>query len=91
MASKEKEKELWVSFALAAMRGYERPDELEELSDVVDDMIAVAAEFADGMLDELDTRYAAGRGDGRRRKAVPGRFARLSGERRRDEDDEDDE
>lgn len=78
MAARDaKEKELWASFAIAALQSY-HPDVADgDIDEIVDDMASVASTFADAMLDAMDARYTE---KGRRSKR-----------RGRDEDEDEDE
>jgi hypothetical protein len=70
MATDDKDKELWVRFALAAQSRYVPPDEFDSADELVDDMIEVATQYADGMMDALAERYD-GSVKHRRRSARP--------------------
>lgn len=60
------EEELWISFARDAMANYETADP-EDNEDLVDDMVEVASDYADAMLDEYNERFGS-KTSGRRRK-----------------------
>ena len=60
------DKELWIGFARDAMASYASID-AEENEVLVDDMVEVASDYADAMLDEVNDRFGAKTG-GRRRK-----------------------
>lgn len=61
---------MWIAWTRDAISRYSPPEKVEDSDDLVDDMVHVAASYADGMLDELDKRYGGGSGDsgGRRGK-----------------------
>jgi len=63
-------KELWVEWTKSAMSRYVIPESIDDAKELVDDMIEVATDFADGMLDEYDERFGGGGGrrGGRTRK-----------------------
>jgi len=73
------DKELWVGFARDAMASYASVD-AEDNEGLVDDMIEVASDYADAMLDEVNERFGVKTSSRRRGKA----------KRKTDEDDEDD-
>lgn len=54
-----KEEELWVGFARDAMSSYAKPDDIEDAEDLVDDMSAVACDYADAMCDEFEERFSS--------------------------------
>jgi len=79
MSDKEKEAQVWLAFASAAIAGYTPDDELETFDDLVEDIVDVSTTVADNMLSEFNARYGArdraprspskerGRGRGRRK------------------------
>jgi hypothetical protein len=56
---KKEQKELWVKFAHDAQSRYVIPDEIEDVDQLVDDMIEASTQYADGMLDEYEKRFAS--------------------------------
>lgn len=86
-------KELWAGFARDAMAHYTIPEEIDGPEAMVDDMIAVAKDYADGMLDAFEERFGPGgtetaSGRGRRRAAAGGK---RRGEEEEEEEEEDPE
>jgi hypothetical protein len=67
MATPDK-KQLWVDWTHDAMNGYSRPDGLEDIEEIVDDMAAVAVDYADAMLEEFEERFSGGTPRRRRSK-----------------------
>lgn len=65
--AKDETKELWVDWTHDAMTAYERPEEIEE-ADVTDDMVDIATEYADKMLEEYEQRFSGGKPRRRGRK-----------------------
>jgi len=59
MSDKEKESQVWLSFACAAIAGYSPDEELETFDDLVEDIIDVSTTVADNMLSEYSARYGA--------------------------------
>lgn len=49
-------KELWVGWTRDAAAQYERPQGLEEVDEVLDDMVDVTTGYADMMLEEFEQR-----------------------------------
>jgi len=81
MADTKKElKDLWVGWTRDAMSRYVMPEEVEDIDDLVDDMAAVTATYADQMLDEYENRFGGSGGRKRQRKPKPA-----------DDDDDDDD
>jgi hypothetical protein len=81
---KKEQKELWLGFARDAASRYQMPDEVDNADELVDDMIEVATQYADGMLDEMEERFGDSRGSSRRRS---GRGKRSQGSEAREGED----
>jgi hypothetical protein len=77
MANPDK-KELWIDWTHDAIGAYTRPDDIEAIDDVVDDMVEFSTKFADSMLDEYEALFEKSTSKRRKRKV-------------RDEDEGDDE
>ena len=64
MATKDELKQLWVGWTRDAMSRYEMPvvidDDEDAVGELVDEMIDVATDYADGMLDEYRNRFEGG-------------------------------
>lgn len=69
MATKETKQELWVGWTRDAMARYEMPVEIEDEEDLVDQMIDVATDYADGMLEEYENRFEGGARRKRKKKS----------------------
>lgn len=80
--SKEELKQAWIDFAHDALSSLPPPEEDASAEDIVDDMIAIASDFADGMLDELEERFGKTASAPRRRSGT---------RRRRPKDDDEPE
>ena len=79
MATKDELKQLWVGWTRDAMSRYEMPTEIDDAEELVDEMIDVVTDYADGMLEEYENRFEAGP----KRKRKKGKRA--------DPDDDDDD
>lgn len=62
------EKELWVGFARDALSGYVASGDIDDNEELVDDMVEVASDYADAMLDEVNERFGSKTASGRRRR-----------------------
>lgn len=56
-ATSNEKKDLWVQWTKTAMSRFAMPDEIEDPEELVNEMVAVAADFADAMLDEYEERF----------------------------------
>jgi len=61
-------KDLWVGWTHDAMSRYVMPDDIDDVDDLVEDMVAAATKYADAMVEELEERFSGGV---RRRKKKP--------------------
>lgn len=73
MATKETKQELWVGWTRDAMARYEMPVEIDDeeegaIEDLVDQMIDIATDYADGMLEEYENRFEGGARRKRKKK-----------------------
>lgn len=62
-------KDLWVQWSKSAISRFVMPDEIDDAEELVNEMVAVAADFADAMLDEYEERFEAKAAKSRRKKA----------------------
>jgi len=84
-------KTMWIGWTHAAMASYVAPEESDTHEKLVDDMIAIASDYADGMLDEFEDRFGPGGTEtagGRRRKPAKSRRARAEEEVEEEEEEE---
>jgi len=77
MATNKLEAELWVGWTHDALGVYEKPDSVEDAEELIDDMVDVATEYADAMMDEYTDRF----------DASPGRKKKRRKKRRSEEED----
>lgn len=68
-ATSNEKKDLWVQWTKTALTRYVMPEIGDDTEEVVDEMVALAADFADGMLDEYEERFESKKGGTRRKKA----------------------
>lgn len=75
-------KKIWLDFAHDAAARYTPPDDVEGAEALVDDMSAVATDYADAMLDAFEERVERGEFDGARagRRSAKGRGRRRGGD-----------
>jgi|SRR5271166_1817976 len=59
MSDKEKEAQVWLAFASAAIAGYTPDDELDTFDDLIEDICDVSTTVADNMVSEFNARYGA--------------------------------
>lgn len=74
------EKEMWIDWTHDAMSAYSKSDELDDPKEIVTDMISVATDYADGMLDEYEERFGGSGAKRSRKRKKP-----------KEEDDDDDD
>jgi hypothetical protein len=67
MANQDK-KELWVGWTHDAMSRYVMPDDIDDVDDLVEDMVAAATKYADAMVDEFEERFSGGTRRNRKKK-----------------------
>ena len=79
MASKDELKQLWVGWTRDAMSRYEMPTEIDDVEELVDEMIDVVTDYANGMLEEYENLFEAGPKRKRKKKS------------KRDPEDDDDD
>lgn len=59
MSDKEREAQVWLAFASAAIAGYTPDDELDTFDDLIEDICDVSTTVADNMVSEFNARYGA--------------------------------